>query len=160
MTQSHQQPIAAAFKEKSGAIRAAEEVGVRAADFYTKHIATAGISKAQMAALGDKLRRAVSLTAAKANCMDFLCHQMSKLEKREEKGAKAASWCKKSGNGGQQTAIGDILIEHLAYDCFIPKGTSLSLNLLQLFWHQIETLYHYHAVTGQKAGIHKEVCRS
>ena len=160
MSPSHQQQIAQAFKTKPSLIAAAGHIGCAASDFFKAHIATAGISKAQMAGLGSKLRRAQTLPAAEQESRAFLGRQMKKLAKREENGARPSSWRKPSAEGNAHKPIGEIVIDWFTNKRYLPSGATPSLQLLQNFWHQIETLYHYHAVTGKKAGIHKEVSRS
>jgi hypothetical protein len=158
MSPSHQQQIAQVLKTKPGLIAAAEHVGRAASDFFKAHIASSGISKAQLAALGTQLRRAQTLPEAINESCSFLDRQMKKLAKREENGAKPSSWRKPSVDGNAKKPVGGIVIDWFSNKRYLPNGVPPSLQLLQHFWHQIETLYHYSAVTHKKADIKKEIC--
>jgi hypothetical protein len=146
------------FKSRLSASHAADHIGIRAQEFYRNFIQPTGLSKAQMAAVGSQLRRAVTLEDAEKKCKNFLEHQMEKLEKREGKGAKPISWRKDAGKGEAKKPLGEIVITWIDHKIYLPDKTTPSLPLLQRFWHQIETLYHYHAVTGQTTAISKEIC--
>jgi hypothetical protein len=160
MSDSHKPQIAAMLMRKRGETVVNDYISECAAVFFEIYLAPAGISKAQMTAVGFHLRRADTLQTAESNCRSFLVHQMDKLKKGEEDDAAAKSWRKKVGR--QKRPLGEVIVEWFDRKLYLPVGKSCprpSIDQLQRFWYQVATLYRFYSLTGNPADTIKEIRR-
>lgn len=147
------------MEEKAAAVAAANFIAHGALALYRLGLNPGAVSKAQVSAVGEKVRRADTLEDAESATARYLKHQMTKLKKREESGARPASWRTEVGAGPDRKPIGEAVIEWIHERRYLPEADSPapSLALLQKFWHLVETLYLYQAATGKKARIKEEI---
>ena len=150
------------MEEKAAAIAATNFIAHSATKLYRLGLTPGAVSKAQVLAVGEKVRRAATLEGAEgaeSAAASFLNHQMAKLKNREKSHARPASWRTEIGEASDRRPIGEAVIEWIHERRYLPQAESPapSLALLQKFWHLVETLYLYQAVTGKKAEINEEI---
>ena len=161
MRASNSSALEAALRQKLADLTALEYIAGRARDFFQGLPLNARISKAQMAAVGDRILRQSALCEAESATIDFIKRQMAKLEKHEVPGAKTSSWGVWVEQDDGRKRLGCILIDWIEKKRYLPAGINYpeqSPILLQRFWSLVETLYHYHGVVRPNNGKKKEIC--
>jgi hypothetical protein len=163
MTPADEKRIETALKARLGQLDAADFIARRALALYRLGLGPGVLSKAQVAAVGERIRRADNLAQAEEKAEKFIEDQLKKLHRREEDGAKPSSWSRRLEEDGVEKKIGEVVVGWITKRLYLPDPPAAAraaadLGMLQCFWHQFEILYHFKAATDREPDIKEGAC--
>lgn len=141
--------LMATLREKKTLLKAEDLLLIEAKNLYEKGFSPGNLSKAQMAAITERLRRADSLASAKREATDFLRKQIKKLSEKSDRTGKKTSWIKDAARMEGEKSLGQLLIGWLEKEAYLHAGSSPDLNRLyamRLVWSFVCGMYGYRKV--------------
>lgn len=111
------------------------------------------IAASQMAAVAERITTVSNHSDAQRQVIEFLRKQLQKLEDKQKRTGKSASWgCPPSTGGGKET-LGATLSDWIQNERYLEGCTRPpdldALAALQRFWNRFHGLYRYRAELGK-----------
>ena len=148
--------LIASLQGQSAFLKIEEDLLRHAIAFYNLGFTPGNLTSSQMAAVTMYLQGAATIADATRTAVQFLQDQLDKLAKKE----RTTSWRSAIRKGEEQTTLGEILIDCLFYERYLPRaGVSAGLDrlaALRRFWHYVHSQYRYEQ-TVEKAMFEQEI---
>ena len=115
------------------------------------------ISKAQMAAVADKIRRSTTYSSAQKEAVKYLKEQLDKLDKKIKRGVPPSSWVIPA-KSEPETKLGTLLIEWIEQEKYMSQpapNEQARLEALRLFWNRFHGFYRFKKQTGEDMELKK-----
>jgi hypothetical protein len=160
MTPPDETRLETVLKGRLGRLDAADFIAGRSLALYRLGLCPGALSKAQVSAVGERIRRAENLAKAEEKAKEFIERQLVKLHRREEDGAKPSSWSRRLEVDGVEKKIGEVVVGWITERLYLPDAArpAAELGMLQRFWQQFEILYHFKAATHSEPDIKERAC--
>lgn len=130
-----------------------------AQSLYQCGFSSTRLSASQLAAVSLRIRRAESFEQAAEKVSDFLCNQLKKLVREQEKTQKKHSWYHDAQGQKTLISLGTLLLDWIRDRGFLPpslKDKDMDLLVLQKFWDDFMVFYVYEHSTGSEMPLDKE----